>query len=456
MKRSSLSVFRRSVNKTFLSTHAEKATSNGSTGNHQKKFVGTRTAGSFEHTTPIPKSEKTQFLLDLEEKTLAKNYHNTIPVVIQRGKGVHVFDVDDRPYLDFLAAYSAVNQGHCHPRLVNAMVDQASQLTLTSRAFKSDLLPQFSNMITKLLGYERVLPMNTGVEAGEVAVKLARKWAYQVKGVPKDQAKVVLAKNNFWGRSLAAVSSSTDPEAYTNYGPLLEGFQLINFNDLEALESAISDPNTAAFMVEPIQGEGGVVVPASNYLNEARRLCTKYNVLLICDEVQTGLCRTGKMLAVNHNDIKPDILCLGKALSGGMLPVSCILADTVVMTQIKPGQHGSTYGGNPMACRIAMEALSILVEENLAENSRIQGERFRKEIEGFNSPLIREVRGLGLMNALVLNLDKNQTWDVTMELAANGLLCKPTKDNILRLSPPLTINDNEMSQALDIMRRVLC
>lgn len=447
MKRSGLSILRRSVGRSFFST-SQKATPSGS--------IGFPTTGSFEHTTPIPQSEKTKSLLEMEEKTLAKNYHNTIPVVLHQAKGVHVYDVDGRPYLDFLAAYSAVNQGHCHPRLVNAMVDQASKLTLTSRAFKSDLLPQFSDMITKLLGYERVLPMNTGVEAGEVAVKLARKWAYQVKNVPQDRAKVVLAKNNFWGRSLAAVSSSTDPEAYNNYGPLLQGFQLINFNDIEALESAISDPNTAAFMVEPIQGEGGVVVPASNYLNEARRLCTKYNVLLICDEVQTGLCRTGKMLAVDHNGIKPDILCLGKALSGGMMPVSCILADEEVMTQIKPGQHGSTYGGNPMACRVAMEALSILVEENLAENSRVQGERFRKEIEGFNSPLVQEVRGLGLMNALVLNLDKDQTWDVTLELAANGLLCKPTKDNILRLSPPLTINDNEMSQALEIMRRVLC
>jgi len=386
MNRYGMGFLRRKVRRSSFSTHAEKV---GSRENPQaREYARLSTAGFFEQTTPIPQSDKTEHLIKLENASLAKNYHQTIPVVLQQAKGVHVYDVDGRPYLDFLAAYSAVNQGHCHPRLVNAMIDQASTLTLTSRAFKSNLLPQFSDMITKLLGYERVLPMNTGVEAGEVAVKLARKWAYQVKKVPKNQAKIVLAKNNFWGRSLAAVSSSTDPEAYTNFGPLLEGFQLIDFDDIEALESAISDPNTAAFMVEPIQGEGGVVVPASTYLNEARRLCTKYNVLLICDEVQTGLGRTGKMLAVDHNNIKPDILCLGKALSGGMMPVSCILADHDVMSQIKPGQHGSTYGGNPMACRVAMEALSILVEENLAENSRIQGERFRKEIEGFHSPLV--------------------------------------------------------------------
>ena len=368
---------------------------------------------------------------------------------------MNVWDTDGKRYIDFLAAYSAVNQGHCHPRIVRALKEQAEVLTLTSRAFHSDQMGSYADYITKLFGYDKVLPMNTGVEAGETAVKLARKWAYMVKGVPHNKAKVVFARNNFWGRTLAAVSSSTDPSSYTNYGPFMPGFDLVPYDDLDALERSFQNPHTAAFMVEPIQGEAGVVVPSDGYLQGIRRLCSKYRVLFIADEVQTGLCRTGKMLACDHEGVRPDILCLGKALSGGMLPISAVLADDEVMLTIKPGEHGSTYGGNAIACRVAYEALSVLVDENLALNSERQGERLRRELSALNSPIVLEVRGKGLLNAVVIDDRRRSAWDVCISLKDLGLLAKPTHGNIVRFSPPLTISDAEMDEATDILKKGL-
>jgi len=331
----------------------------------------------------------------------AHNYH-PIPVVIEKGKGVHLWDVEGKKYIDFLSAYSAANQGHCHPRILKVLHDQSVNLTLTSRAFYNNQLGIFADYITKLFKYDKVLPMNTGVEAGETAIKLARKWAYEVKGVPENKAKVVFAENNFWGRTLAAVSSSTDPESFGSYGPFMPGFEIVPYNDIPKLEASISDPNTAAFMVEPIQGEAGVVIPDAGYLREVRRLCTKYNVLFIADEVQTGLHRTGLLTACEHEKVHPDILCLGKALSGGMLPVSAVLASNEVMLTIKPGQHGSTYGGNPLACAVAVESLKVLEEEKMGENATRQGQRLRDEISGFKSDIIQTVRGKGLLNAIVI------------------------------------------------------
>lgn len=404
---------------------------------------------------PAVSASTTQYI-ETELKTSAHNY-NPLPVVLSRGEGVHVWDVDGKKYLDFLSAYSAVNQGHCHPRILSALMQQAEQLTLTSRAFHNDKFGPYAEYITNLLGYDKVLPMNTGVEAGETAVKLARKWAYKVKGVPENKAKVVFAKNNFWGRSLAAVSSSTDPSAYGEYGPFMPGFEMVPFNDLEALEKSISDPNTAAFMVEPIQGEAGVVVPDDGYLTGIRKLCDKYNVLWIADEVQTGLCRTGKMLAVHHEDARPDMLCLGKALSGGVLPVSAVLADDEVMLTIQPGQHGSTYGGNPLACAVAEASLRVLIDEDLAGNATEKGERLRQEIRAMNCPFVKDVRGKGLLIAVEVDDSKNkeQAWDICMELARSGLLAKPTHGNIIRLAPPLVINDAQLDEAIDIFRKVL-
>ncbi len=394
--------------------------------------------------------------IDLELAKSAHNYH-PIPVVISRAKGVYMWDIEGKRYMDFLAAYSAVNQGHCHPRIVNVLKEQAEVLTLTSRAFHNDQFGPYADYITKLLGYDKVLPMNTGVEAGETAVKLARKWAYKVKGVPNNQAKIVFAKENFWGRTLAAVSSSTDPSSYEGYGPYMPGFELVDYNDLEALEKAISDPNTAAFMVEPIQGEAGVVVPSEDYLKGVRRLCDKYFVRWIADEVQTGLCRTGKMLCVDHAGVKPDIVCLGKALSGGTMPVSAVLANDEVMLTIKPGEHGSTYGGNPLACRVATESLKVLVEEKLAENAERQGERLRREILNMKAPIVQKVRGKGLLNAVVIDdsTDKDYAWNICIKMADLGLLAKPTHGNIIRFAPPLCITDEQMDEALDILQKSL-
>ena len=365
-----------------------------------QKLLTVRTQAVWRRSHSSSKSQLAA--IELESRTSAHNYH-PLPVVLSKGKGTHVWDVDGKKYLDFLAAYSAVNQGHCHPRIVDALKSQLDTLTLTSRAFHNNMMGPYADYITKLFKYDKVLPMNTGVEAGETAIKLARKWAYMVKGVPDNKAKVVFARNNFWGRTLAAISSSTDPSSYKGFGPYMPGFEIVPYDDLSALEASISDPNTAAFMVEPIQGEAGVVVPHEGYLPGVRALCDKYNVLFIADEVQTGLCRTGKMLACDHSPVRPDILCLGKALSGGTLPISAVLCDDFIMMNIHPGEHGSTYGGNPLACAVAMASLQVLVDEKMAENAERLGQRLREEIRGFNSPVITTVRGKGLLNAVVID-----------------------------------------------------
>ncbi len=400
---------------------------------------------------------KSSKLMELEDNYGAHNYH-PIPVVLERGEGVYVWDVNEKKYFDFLAAYSAVNQGHCHPRIIKALINQAQKLTLTSRAFYNSILGEYEKYITSFFGYDKVLPMNTGVEGGETALKLARRWAYDVKGVEKNKAKVVFAKGNFWGRTLAAISSSNDPSSYEGFGPFLSGFELIEYNNLNALEEAIKDPNTAAFMVEPIQGEAGVIVPDNNYLKGVRTLCTKHNVLFIADEVQTGLGRTGKMLACDHEGVKPDILILGKALSGGTIPVSAVLANNEVMLTIKPGEHGSTYGGNPLACAVAMEALKVLKDEKLSENSEALGIIFRDEMNRLKneSDLITDVRGKGLFNAIVIKERNGKTaLDVCLKFAENGLLAKPTHGDIIRFAPPLVINREQLMECVNIIRQVI-
>lgn len=396
--------------------------------------------------------------IELEDKYGAHNYH-PLDVVIDRGEGVWAWDAEGKKYLDFLSAYSAVNQGHCHPKILTALTEQAKKLTLTSRAFYNSSLGPYEKFITEFFGYDKVLPMNTGVEGGETAVKLARRWAYDVKGVPQYKAKVVFAEGNFWGRTLAAVSSSTDPECKDGFGPYMPGFELIPYNDLASLEKAVSDPNTAAFMVEPIQGEAGVVVPDEGYLKKAHEICKKHNVLLICDEVQTGLARTGKMLASDHEGVRPDILILGKALSGGVMPVSAVLADDEIMLTIKPGQHGSTFGGNPLACKVAMAALQVLRDEKLAENAEKLGKLFRSEIRKLISDdsAIRIVRGKGLLNAIVIKPtnDGRTAWDVCVALKEKGLLAKPTHGDIIRFAPPLVINEQQILDAVKIIDAVL-
>lgn len=398
------------------------------------------------------------YYIDLENKYGAHNYH-PLDVVIAKGKGVWVWDVEGKKYLDFLSAYSAVNQGHCHPKIVNAMIEQAQTLTLTSRAFYNNVLGEYEKFITELLGYDKVLPMNTGVEGGETAVKLARRWAYDVKGIKKYEAKIIVANDNFHGRTMMAVSASTDPDSYEGYGPFLPGFIKIPFNDIPALEKALEDPNVAAFMVEPIQGEAGVVVPDSGYLKKAQELCKAKNVLLVCDEVQTGLARTGKMLASDHENVKPDILILGKALSGGTMPVSAVLANDDIMLTIKPGQHGSTFGGNPLAARVAIASLQVLVEEKLADNAAKMGEYFRSEVQKmvdeFDNLLL--VRGKGLLNAIVIKptSDGKTAWDVCVALKEEGLLAKPTHGDIIRFAPPLVINKEEIDFAIETIRKVL-
>jgi ornithine--oxo-acid transaminase len=400
---------------------------------------------------------KATYLMELEENFGAHNYH-PIPVVLERGEGVFVWDVEGKRYYDFLSAYSAVNQGHCHPRIINALTTQAQKLTLTSRAFYNSLLGEYEKFITEYFGYERVLPMNTGVEGGETAIKLARRWAYDVKGVPENKAKLVFAEGNFWGRTLAAISSSNDPSSYKGFGPYMPGYELVPYNDLAALEKSISDPNTAAFMVEPIQGEAGVKVPNEGYLKGVRDLCTKYNVLFIADEVQTGLCRTGKLLACDHEDVKPDILVLGKALSGGVLPVSAVLSSHEIMLTIHPGEHGSTYGGNPLACAVAMEALKVLKDENMAENAERMGQLLREELNKLasESDCITKVRGKGLLNAIIIKEKNGKTaWDVCLALAEHGLLAKPTHGDIIRFAPPLTINETQIKECVAIIREVI-
>ncbi|KAL0269960.1 UNVERIFIED_CONTAM: hypothetical protein PYX00_007530 [Menopon gallinae] len=394
-----------------------------------------------------------QQVFERENRYGAHNYH-PLPVALCRAKGVHVWDVEGKRYYDFLSAYSAVNQGHCHPRILKALRDQAEVLTLTSRAFYSDVLGEYEELITKLFGYDKVLPMNTGVEGGETACKLARKWGYKVKKIEKNRAKIVFVEGNFWGRTLAAVSASTDPSSFEGFGPFMPGFEIIPYNDVPALENALKDPDVCAFMVEPIQGEAGVVVPNEGYLREVRRLCTEKNVLWIADEVQTGLARTGKMLAVDHESVKPDILILGKALSGGMYPVSAVLANDDVMLCIRPGEHGSTYGGNPLGSKVAMEALRVIVEENLAENAQKMGEIIRTELRKIPKDIVKMVRGKGLLNAIVI--DKGyDAWEVCLKLKENGLLAKPTHGDIIRLAPPLIINEHQIMECCDIIKNTI-
>lgn len=400
-------------------------------------------------------SSNTQKYLDLENTYGAHNYH-PIPVVLDRGEGVYLYDVDGKRYFDFLSGYSAVNQGHCHPAIIKALQEQASKLTLTSRAFHNNLLGEYEKYITQYFGYDKVLPMNTGVEGGETAIKLARRWGYAVKGISENQAKILFAEGNFWGRTLAAISSSTDPSSYKGFGPYMPGFGIVPYNDLQALETALADSNVAAFMVEPIQGEAGVVIPTEGYLKGVRDLCTKYNVLFIADEIQTGLARTGKMLACDHENVRPDILILGKALSGGTLPISAILADDTIMMQIKPGEHGSTYGGNPLACAVAMKALEVLRSEKMAENAASMGALLRSELEKLHSPLIKLVRGKGLLNAIVINHpDPEVSWELCLHLKELGLLAKPTHGDKIRFAPPLIINEAQIKEAVGIIAEAL-
>ena len=394
-------------------------------------------------------------LIALEDKYGAHNYH-PLPVVLSKGKGVYVWDVDGKKYFDFLSAYSAVNQGHCHPKIVRALQEQSETLTLTSRAFHNDVLGQYEKYVTELFGYDKVLPMNTGVEGGETANKLARKWGYQKKGIEENKARIIFAKGNFWGRTLAAISSSDDPISYEGFGPYMPGYDLIPYNNLDALEEELKDSNVCAFMVEPIQGEAGVVVPDEGYLAGVRSLCDKYNVLFIADEVQTGIARTGKMLATDYENARPDILILGKALSGGVFPVSAVLADDDVMLCIQPGEHGSTFGGNPLACMVAQAALEVVLDEKLAENAYRLGKIFRREMRSIESDMVTLVRGKGLLNAIVIK-PKNgkEAWDVCLRLRDNGLLAKPTHGDIIRFAPPLVMTEAQLMECIEIIKKTI-
>ncbi len=393
--------------------------------------------------------------IELEHRYGAHNYHS-LPVVIERGEGVYVWDVEGKRYFDFLSAYSAVNQGHCHPKIIHALVQQAKKVTLTSRAFYNDSLGEYEKYITTYFGYDKVLPMNTGVEGGETAIKLARKWGYNVKGIPENQAKIIFVAGNFWGRTLAAISSSVDPSSTSGFGPFMPGFEIIPYNDLAALERATQDKNVAGFMLEPIQGEAGVVIPDEGYLQKAFDICKKNRVLFIADEVQTGLCRTGKMLACDHEGVKPDILILGKALSGGVLPVAAVLCRDEIMLTIKPGEHGSTYGGNPLACRVAIAALEVLKEEKLAENAERLGKILRDELKKINSDRITAIRGKGLLNAIVIEpRNGKDAWDVCIALKENGLLAKPTHGDIIRFAPPLVITEDQIRECVAIIKTTL-
>ncbi|CAJ0961029.1 unnamed protein product, partial [Mesorhabditis belari] len=390
-----------------------------------------------------------------EAKYGAHNYA-PLPVALTKGEGIYVWDVEGKRYIDCIAAYSAVNQGHCHPKLVKLMREECGKLTLTSRAFYNDYLGEYAEFITKMFKYDKVLPMNTGVEACETAVKLARRWAYDKKGVKKNEARVIFARNNFWGRSIAAVSASSDSQAYEGYGPFLPGFQQISYNDLRALEKEVEKPNTAAFMVEPIQGEAGVIVPTDGYLKAVQEICRNKNVLVIFDEVQSGLGRTGKMLAHYHEkNVRPDIVVLGKALSGGMYPVSAVLCDDEIMLNIKPGQHGSTYGGNPLGCKLAKAALEILVDEKLCENSAKMGNVLKKRLERLPTKIVKEVRGRGLFLAIVIDQNVCKAWDVCLKLKENGLLTKNTHGDTIRFTPPLVINQTQINEVGDIVEKTI-
>ena len=400
-----------------------------------------------------------QEAMDLENKYGAHNYH-PLPVVLSRGEGVYVWDVEGKQYYDFLSAYSAVNQGHCHPKIVGAMVNQAQNLTLTSRAFYNDILGKYEKFATEYFGFDKLLPMNTGAEAVETALKLCRKWAYEVKGIDENEAEIIVCKNNFHGRTTTIISFSNDPVARKNFGPFTKGFIKIDYDNIDALENALkSNPNVAGFMVEPIQGEAGVYVPSEGYLSKAKALCEKFNVLFIADEVQTGIARTGKLLAVNHENVKPDVLILGKALSGGAYPVSAVLANDSIMNVIKPGNHGSTFGGNPVAAAVAIAALEVVIEENLADNAEQLGQLFRSELNKYieTSDLVNLVRGKGLLNAIVINDDEESetAWNICMALRDNGLLAKPTHGNIIRFAPPLVITEEQLLDCVSIIIKTL-
>jgi ornithine--oxo-acid transaminase len=397
----------------------------------------------------------TQYYLDLEDKYSAHNYH-PLPVVLSKGMGVFLWDVEGKRYFDFLSGYSAVNQGHCHPRIIAALVEQAQQLTLTSRAFHSELFGVYAAYITKYFGYDKVLPMNTGVEAVETAIKLARRWGYEVKGIPADKAKIIVCEGNFHGRTSTVISFSSDPSARKNFGPFMTGFTEIPYNDLEALQQALTDENVAGFLMEPIQGEAGVRVPDDGYLRQAAALCKSSHVLFMADEIQTGLARTGKMLACDHEGVRPDILILGKALSGGTLPVSAVLADNEIMLTIQPGEHGSTYGGNPLACRVAITALEVLKEERMDERAEEMGQYFRNELSRLHSVHITTIRGKGLLNAIIIDhKDKEAAWKLCIELKENGLLAKPTHGDKIRLAPPLVITKQEIDESIGIVQKSL-
>lgn len=387
-----------------------------------------------------------------EDKYGAHNYH-PLPVVLEKGEGVYVWDVEGKKYFDFLSAYSAVNQGHCHPKIVNALTEQAKTLTLTSRAFYNNVLGEYEEYVTKYFGYDKVLPMNTGAEADETAIKLARKWGYKKKGIPENKAKIICCNENFHGRTITIISMSTDPDAYSDYGPYTPGFVKIPYNDLDALEKELKDPNVAAFLVEPIQGEAGVYVPDDGYIKQAADLCKKNNVLFIADEVQTGIARTGKLLACDHEGVKPDVLILGKAISGGVFPVSAVLANDDIMLTIKPGEHGSTFGGNPVAGKVAIAALEVIKEEKLAENAERLGKIFREEFSSIKSDMIEVVRGKGLLNAVVIKPKGGKTaWDVCVAMSKNGVLAKPTHGHIIRFAPPLVINEEQLREAMGLIK----
>ncbi len=394
------------------------------------------------------------YYIDLELEYGAHNYH-PIPVVLSKGNGIYVWDVEGNRYYDFLSAYSAVNQGHCNERILDSLTSQAHKLTLTSRAFHNNILGEYEKYITKLFGYDKVLPMNTGVEGGETANKLARKWGYLKKGIEENKARIIFARGNFWGRTLAAISSSDDPSSYKGFGPYMPGYDLIAYNDLNALENELKDPNVCAFMVEPIQGEAGVIVPDCGYLSSVRKICDKYNVLFIADEVQTGIGRTGRLLACDHENVKPDILILGKALSGGVYPVSAVLCNDDVMLCIQPGEHGSTFGGNPLACAVAKTALEVVIDENLSDNANLMGNIFREELNKLNSSIIKEIRGKGLLNAIEIKKTSSiSAWEICMLLKNKGLLAKPTHGNIIRFAPPLIINKKEILECTSIITDV--
>lgn len=405
--------------------------------------------------TTINMSEKTQYYLDLEEKYGAHNYH-PIPVVLERGEGVFVWDIDGKRYYDFLSGYSAVNQGHCHPKIVASFIEQSKKLTLTSRAFHNNVLGEFEKFITSLFGYDKVLPMNTGVEAVETAIKLCRKWAYEVKGITEGKATIIVCDGNFHGRTSTVISFSNDPSARKNFGPYMPGFISIPYNDILALEKALNYKDVAGFLVEPIQGEAGVLVPDDGYLSKAKQLCEEANVLFIADEIQTGLARTGKMLACDHENVRPDILILGKALSGGMMPSSAVLADNEIMMVIKPGEHGSTYGGNPLASKVAITSLQVLKDEHMAENATAMGKLLREELLKINSLHVAMVRGEGLLNAIVIDHRNNDAaWELCLALKENGLLAKPTHGDKIRFAPPLIINKEQIMECVEIIRKSL-